>query len=70
MTEITTEDFVSLAELKHAIVNWKKNKDKDEWLRIRWIHVSQEKPLQLQYRYSLNALEPWKTIDLKRKTKG
>ena len=72
VTEMMTADFVSLAELKHTIVNWKKNTDKDkvEWLRIRWIHISQEKQLQLQYWYSLNALEPWKTINLKRKTKG
>ena len=51
VTEMMTADFVSLAELKHTIVNWKKNTDKDkvEWLRIRWIHVSQEKQLQLQY---------------------
>ena len=66
------EDFVSLKPLKEAIVNRKVNKlgGKVEWLKMHWISVSKDKPLQFQYRYSNNSLERWKTVDLKRKTKG
>lgn len=66
------EDFVSLKPLKAAIVNRKRNKvgRKVKWLKIHWISVSQDKPLQFQYRYSNNSLECWKTVDLKWKTKG
>lgn len=37
---------------------------------MHWIAVHKDKPLQFQYRYSNNSLECWKTVDLKRKTKG
>ena len=66
------EDFVSLKPLKDAVVNRKTNTrgGKVEWLKIHWISVTKDKPLQFQYRYSNNSLECWKTVDLKRKTKG
>ena len=32
--------------------------------------VSKDKPLQFRYRYSINNLECWKTVNLQRKTKG
>ena len=72
VTETKTGDFVSLAELKKAIVNRKKNthKQKVEWLKMRWIHVSREELLIIKYRYSHNTLEAWKAIDVKRKTRG
>ena len=43
------EDFVSLMLLKVAIVNRKKNTDggKVEWLKMHWISVSKDKPLQV-----------------------
>ena len=65
------EDFVSLRPLKAAIVNRKSNTigGKPEWLKIHWISMSKDKPLQFQYRYSNNS-ECWKTVDLKQKTKG
>jgi hypothetical protein len=66
------ENFVSLKDLKKAIVNRKVNTlgHKVEWLKIQWISVCKEQSLQFQYRYSHNTLEAWKTVDLKRKTKG
>ena len=66
------EDFVSLKPLKEAIVNRKVNTrgQKVEWLKMLWISVQKDKPLQYQYRYSHNTLEALKTVDLKRKTKG
>ena len=72
VSKMEREDFVSLDPLKAAIVNRKVNTHgaKVEWLKIHWIAVSKEQPLQFRYRYSNNSLERWKTVDLKRKTKG
>ena len=66
------EDIVSLKPLKDAVVNRKTNAHggKVEWLKIHWISVRKDKPLQFQYRYSNNSLRCWKTVDLKWKTKG
>ena len=65
-------DFKSLQGLKAAIVNRKKNVacQQVEWLKIRWIRVTKDKPLQFSYKDSHNTLECWKTVSLKRKTKG
>ena len=65
-------DFVSLKSLAKAFVNRKINtqKQKVDWLQIRWIQVRNDKPLQYRYRFSHNTLEAWKTVDLKRKQKG
>ena len=70
--EIETSDFKSLHGLKAAIVNRKKNvaRQQVEWLKIRWIRVTKDKPLQFSYKYSHNTLEYWKIVSLKRKTKG
>ena len=72
VAEMQSEDFVSLSALKKNIVNRKidTEKRKVEWLKIRWIHVSKDAPLQMKYRYSHNALEEWKTVDFKRRSKG
>ena len=45
------EDFVSLKPLKAAIVNRKINTvgGKVEWLKIRWISVQKDMPLQFRY---------------------
>ena len=63
---------MSLQPLKSSIVNRKVNtvSGKVEWLKIHWISVVKDQPLQFQYRYSMNDLECWKTVDLQRKTKG
>ena len=63
---------MSLKPLKAAIVNRKKNtvRGKVEWLKMHWISVSKDKPLQFRYKYSINTLECWKTVNLQRKTKG
>lgn len=64
-------DFVSLKDLKKAIVNRKVNTNgrKVEWLKIQWVSVSKDEPLQFQYRYSHNTLEIWKT-ELEAKNEG
>ena len=56
VTKMKTEDFVSLKSLKAAIVNQKVNTsgNKVEWLKIWWISVSKENPLQFPYQYSNN----------------
>ena len=68
VSRMEREDFVSLDPLKAAIVNRKVNTHyaKVEWLKIHWIAVSKEQPLQFCYRHSNNSLECWKTVDLKR----
>ena len=63
------KDFVALKSLKPNIVNRKWNNDhcKVNWLAMHWIRVSSEKPYQFSYKYSLNELESWKVVDLRRK---
>jgi hypothetical protein len=72
VTEMAADDFVSLEPLSKAFINRKVNTDKEKvnWLSIRWIRVQKSKPMQFQYRHTHNSLEAWKTVDLKRKTKG
>ena len=69
---MTQADFVSVGLLKDAIVNRKVNTDgeKAEWLKIHWIRVEKSSPLCYKYRYTLNELEPWKTVDLRPKRVG
>ena len=71
ITAMTEEEFVSFKPLTKAFVNRKlnTNKQKVDWLQIRWIRVTKDKPLQFQYRYSHNTLERWKTVDLERNTR-
>ena len=72
VTDMSQDDFVSLRDLSKAFVNRKVNtrKDKVDWLRIRWIRVTKDEPLQFRYRYSHNTVEQWKVVNLKRRTKG
>ena len=65
---INREDFVSLKPLKAAQKNTVGGKV--EWLKMHWISVNKDSPLQFQYRYSSNPLECWKTVNLKKRTKG
>ena len=69
---ITTEDFVSTRNVRSEIVYRKTNTNgnKVEWLNIRWLQVSKDKPFEIQYRYSHNTLEAWKTLDVRRKRQG
>ena len=62
---MATPDFISLEAVKERIVNRKINtqKQKVNWLNIRWIQVRKEKPYQFFYRYSLNSL---KIVDVKK----
>ena len=67
-----SEDFKSFNMVKSAIVNRKKTIDKEkvDWLQMRWIWFEQSHPFWIQYRFTHNELEPWKTIDVKRRQKG
>ena len=48
-------DFVLVSRLTENITNRKINVDKDkvEWLQMRWIRVDKDKPYQFMYRYVL-----------------
>ena len=43
---------------------------KVSWLDIKWINVRKDHPFQYCYRYSHNDLKVWKTVNVKRATKG
>ena len=66
--EMERDNFVSLASVKEN-VNRKATlkKQKVDWLSIRWIQVTKDKPFAFKYRCSLNSLEQWKVVDVKRK---
>ena len=70
--KMTSEDFCSLQPLVKAIVNRKVNssKEKVKWLKMHWIRVKKERPFEFRYRYTINPLEPWKIVNVKRRSKG
>ena len=72
VTEMTREDFMPLEPVAKSIVNSKVNtfKQKVEWLNIKWILVTKNKPVHFQYRFTLNDLENWKRVDLRKRGKG
>ena len=65
-------DFVSACQLTSMIVNRKVDVDGDkvDWLSIHWIRVEKASPLKFKFRRTLNALEGWKTVDLRPKRAG
>ena len=72
VVEMTSADFVAIKELKKLIVNRKEDTvgRSVDWMSIRWIQVQKDAPLKFRFRRSLNELEAWKEVDLRRKTKG
>ena len=70
--QMATSDFVSIENVRSLIVYRKTNtqKQKVEWLNIRWLQISADHPFQVRYRYSLNSLEAWKTLDLRKRRVG
>ena len=72
VVEMTSKDFKSIKELKKLIVNRKEDTvgRAVDWMSIRWIQVKKDAPLKFRFRRSLNELEAWKEVDLKRKAKG
>ena len=66
------ENFLSIKNIRAEIVYRKVNTNKErvEWLNIRWIQLRKEKPFEIRYRYSHNALEAWKILDVQRKRAG
>ena len=67
--EMKSADLASIKSLKSHIVNRKVNTQVN-WLEIRWIRVTKNQPFQFSYKYSHNALEAWKVVDLSCRTKG
>ena len=67
-----TCDFLSIESVRSLIVHRKVNtqKQKVEWLNIRWLQICADHPFQVRYRYSLNSLEAWKTLDLRKRRTG
>ena len=72
VVRMTQSDFVTPAPVRSEIVYRKMNtrKEKVEWLSIGWIRTVKDKPYQILYKYSHNDLECFKTLDVRRKTKG
>ena len=72
VTKMAMGDFVSVQNVRSSIIYRKvnTNKDKVNWLDIRWIRVSKDRPLELQYRYSHNTLEAWKVLNLRPRRQG
>lgn len=70
--EMKQEDFVNVKQLSQCITNMTKtvNKHKVDWLSIRWIRVTKDKPFSFQYRCSLNELETWKAVSVKKGRRG
>ena len=65
------ENFVSTKKIRAKIVYNKVNtKEKVEWLNIRWIQLRKEKPFEIRYRYSHNAVDTWKILGVQRKRAG
>ena len=69
---MSTDDFVSIQNVRSQIVYRKKNtqKQKVDWLSMRWLQVSEEKPFEIRYRYSHNTLEAWKTLNVRKQRPG
>lgn len=75
VVKMEREDFVSVQNVKNVkneIVNKKVNtqKQKVNWHSIRWMQFKSDKPYGIRYRYSHNALEAWKVLDVMKKRKG
>ena len=70
--EMSSDDFVSFIKLAKSFVNRKKDTvgRPVDWLSIRWIRVTKDKPLQYSFRNSLNELEAWKVVKLAKRQKG
>lgn len=67
-----TDDFVSIEKVRSLIVHRKTNTQKQKvgGLNIRWLQISSDKPFEIRYRYSLNSLEAWKRLDLRKRRAG
>ena len=70
--EMETDDFKAIKDLKKCVVNRKVDVTGGaiDWFSIRWIQVRKEDPLKFRFRRSLNELEAWKEVDIRRKSKG
>lgn len=64
--EMGTMDFVSVNKIKDNITNRKitTNGQKVEWLKMKWIQVTEGDP------YQFRSLECWKVVNLKKRAKG
>ena len=69
---MSSDDFVSNENVRSQIVYHKvnTNKEKVDWLSIRWLQIREENPFEIRYQYSHNTLEAWKTLDVRNKRPG
>ena len=72
VTKMEMGDFVSVQNVRSMIVYRKVdvNKQKVDWLSIRWLRFSKEHPLEIYFRYSHNTLEAWKILDVHPRRQG
>ena len=72
VTKMEMGDFVSVQIVRSTIVYQKVdvNKQKVDWLSIRWLRFSKEHPLEIYFRYSHNTLEAWKILDVYPRRQG
>ena len=70
--DMTLDDFQSVEPVKSCIVNRKKTDDKEkvEWMKMKWVRYEKSTPFSIKFRYSHNELEQWKVLNVKRRGKG
>ena len=72
MTKLTAANFYALESISSHLCNRKVSvgKQKVEFRKIMWFRFERSNPLKYKYRYTLNELEAWKTVDLARRRRG
>ena len=61
-----------LSQISSHLCNQKVSvgKQKVEFRKIMWFQFERSNPLKYKYRYTLNELKAWKTVDLARRRRG
>lgn len=70
---MTSKDFYSSKSLECEITNRKISEDKQkvEWLKIRWLQLKKDSPKKIFYKYSLSDFVNFSVVDLaKRESRG
>ena len=72
VTKLTAANFYALESISSHLCNQKVSvgKQKVEFRKIMWFRFERSNPLKYKYRYMLNELEAWKTVDLARHRRG
>jgi len=65
-------DFKSAENLLKLITNRKTNKEKQkvEWLKMRWIRLEKNKPGVIMYKYTHNQELPFHSVDIRKRLNG